>query len=61
MNVVFTIPIYSSALSGLHLPNLFDSHSASAQSIFTTLGFITAEHQIERTPAHGHHTSNLNH
>ena len=60
MNVVFTIPftpprflvyIFRTCLILILIGSV----------IFTTLGFIKAEHQIERTHAHGRHTSNPNH
>jgi hypothetical protein len=56
MNVVFTIPITPPRF----LVYIFRTCLALilvGSVIFTTIGFIKAERQIERTPAHGHHAS----
>jgi hypothetical protein len=60
MNVVYTIPFHPPRV----LVYIFRTCLILiliGSVIFTTIGFLKAEHQIERTPTHGRHASNPNH
>jgi hypothetical protein len=53
MNVVYTIPIHP-PLSLFYIFRTCLILILIGSVIFTTIGFIKAEHQLERKHAHGH-------